>query len=308
MTNINEYKKYIIILTIIVIIILVIVCKNKKNETPKEKKKYIGCSMLNNAMVTKITNNKILTKYFLKNYDIPTPEGFELQAEHYPTITLLNELIKTNNLSFPLVLKRAYGMQGKGVYTNITDVYELRGLINKNNKWGVLIEEQLDSPVYRVLYVNGKLFDIVYRIKPYIKGDGRTSLDDLINNKFNGAKHRPNINYNFIKAQHVSNDTIIKKGQKIYITDIINSHNGATSYSFNINTLHPDNRTTLDNMIKMLNSKCAGIDIMSPDLTIPFHKNNGKIIEINSKPGIQAHTTLNKTFKKRFVAEIKKTH
>jgi D-alanine-D-alanine ligase-like ATP-grasp enzyme len=260
----------------------------------KPYKKTNRCSLTNNKNVKEISNNKILTKLFLKNLNVPVPKGFEIQGRHYPSIVLLDDLLKKNKLNFPVVLKKTYGMQGNGVFTNVQNSHQLNKLINNNNKYGVLIEEHLKSRVYRVLYVNGILFDIVYRTKPYVIGDGKSILHSLIKNIHTKQ------NISFLKAQGITLNTIIKKNKKIYLTDIINARNGATTYKFDKTKIHKDNKDILDKVMLMLNAKCIGFDIMSNDLSIPFNINNGKIIEINSSPGTTSHRQLDKTFSDKF--------
>jgi D-alanine-D-alanine ligase-like ATP-grasp enzyme len=40
---------------------------------------------------------------------------------------------------------------------------------------------------------------------------------------------------------------------------------------------------------RLLGLECSGIDYMSPDITLPYYKNKGHIIEINSNPDTEIH-------------------
>jgi cyanophycin synthetase len=54
--------------------------------------------------------------------------------------------------------------------------------------------------------------------------------------------------------------------------------------------MHPDNITACEMGAAAVGLDIAGIDVMTPDISVPFRENGAVIIEVNAGPGIRMHT------------------
>ena len=54
--------------------------------------------------------------------------------------------------------------------------------------------------------------------------------------------------------------------------------------------MHPDNVTACEMAAGVVGLDIAGIDVLTPDISVPFRENGAVIIEVNAGPGIRMHT------------------
>src|SRR3712207_5613540 len=54
--------------------------------------------------------------------------------------------------------------------------------------------------------------------------------------------------------------------------------------------MHPDNVTACEMAAGVVGLDIAGIDVITPDIRVPFRENGAVIIEVNAAPGVRMHT------------------
>jgi cyanophycin synthetase len=84
-------------------------------------------------------------------------------------------------------------------------------------------------------------------------------------------------------------DTIPAEGQMVTLAATANLSTGGTSID-RTDEMHPDNVTACEMAAGVIGLDIAGIDVLTPDISIPFRENNSVIIEVNAGPGIRMHT------------------
>lgn len=244
----------------------------------------------NNIKSHNTAKNKPLSNSIFSQNDIPVPK---------------HEIIDNNNkyvymydtqIEFPCVLKPIDGMQGKDVNTFIKNIEQFRiileNLLKKYKK--VMIENQVYGDNYRVFVFNDEIMDIIKREQPFIIGDGKKNVDQLINDKNLLQKKKKlyptkNLDWNYIEEQGYKKDEIPIKNKKIFITNTINFHNGANPVRIDLNKIPLINKEMFIKAHKLINLDCSGIDYMSPDITVPYNENKGHIIEINDMVDTKIH-------------------
>lgn len=244
------------------------------------------------------SSNKFATKKLLTKHGIPNPKYFKWDFKKDDNLNI-NKIFSLG-IKFPLVIKPIYGSHGRNVYVGIKDTDELKNKINnlyKKINYDILVEEQVEGDTFRILVFNDHIIDIIKRIPPHVYGNGYSTLNELIDNhiaekKQKGEHYIKNVDYNYILRQGYNSNDIIQKGQKVYLTQVINLHNGAGVEIIDINNVHPDNIELFKKINKITKLNLNGIDFISKDLRIPYYK-NGSVIEINSSPGVEAHAKYN---------------
>jgi cyanophycin synthetase len=237
--------------------------------------------------------NKITTSQILSKNNIPIPKFVEIDLSL--NVNEIIDKIEKNNIKYPIVMKPINGTFGKDVYTDIDTKNEIEITIKELKKYGkVVVEEQIDGDCYRIFVFNGKVLDIIKREKPYIIGDGYHTIKELIE-----ERNQENLKMNLLQINNISNILIKKQGysfesvppvgKKIIISNVINMHNGARISRIPISNVPKENIELFIKVNKVMNIMCSGIDYLSNDITVPYYKNNSKILEVNGTPDTEIH-------------------
>lgn len=276
----------------------------------KNYKNLPSCKKLNSNNIPKLTINKKNMNKYLKRLGYPVPKGFTLKYDKNTDIADLKKYMKLHDMKFPLIIKPIDGTNGIDVVSGIINIRDLYKNIQKYEK-EILIEEQLDGIVYRILYVNKKLVAISSRTAPYIIGNGENTLQELINLyndnliKNNSKNFPPPVNNNILISQNVSLNDVIPKNRKIIINNILNYHGGAITENYPLYKIHPINRQLFETLLNThFDSNCLGIDFISPDLSKPYYENGGTILEFNSNPARMLHDVNDPCFKNRYIKTL----
>jgi len=253
----------------------------------------------NSKISTTNAKNKIITSNILSSNNIPIPKFVEINLSD--NIENIINLLKKNNINYPIVMKPINGTFGKDVYTNIDNKDELMEtirtmqLLKKYNN--VMIEEQIEGDCYRIFVFNKRVIDVIKREKPFIIGDNTHTVKELIE-----KRNDENIKMNLLPIKNVSELLISKQGynmnsilptnKKIIISNVINMHNGARISRIPIDNIPKKNIDLFIKVNDVMNINCSGIDYLSEDIEIPYDKNNSKILEVNGTPDTEIHNKI----------------
>ncbi len=274
--------------------------------TKGKKSLYYG-THFNSTKGDKNCNDKIRTNQLLKNNNISVPNFYVWD----PSLSSHSNLYNINKLTYPLVVKPNIGTQGYGVTTNIENETELLKAIhpllhNENPRKRIIIEEHYNGDNYRIMVFNNEIMGIVKRDNPYVIGDGKSSLIQLIKQHKTSKYKIHEYDVPYIKTQGVHLNTIIPANKKIIVSKVNNYHNGAPIYNIPLNNVHPDNITMFKKTAHVLGINLTGIDYMCKDLMTP-HYIDGVIIEANQRPDLAIHCdSSSKSQNKHFINKFLK--
>ncbi len=236
------------------------------------------------------TLNKKITKIILNEHNIPVPRGISAKNK-----TEAIQLIKKNNLSYPLILKPIDGSLSRGITWNITSQKELKSAIdhftNERKKYALLkqrkfiVEEMAMGEEYRILVLEDKVISCVKRLPATIIGNGTDSIEKLIKTQ---NKSRPKdqpikldaITKKNIKKNNFTLKSILPDSYKLILRNDVMLGNGgrAIDYTKKINF---NIKKQCIKAIKSLGLEYGGIDIITKNIT---KDTDYVILEINSKP------------------------
>ncbi|NLC03669.1 MAG: ATP-grasp domain-containing protein [Tissierellia bacterium] len=160
------------------------------------------------AIGVEIADDKALTKSLLSSMGIPVAEG-------YPVHTLEEAISVANSIGYPVVVKPLVGNHGRGITTNITCESELQMALNKSKEIceSSIVEKYLLGFDYRILVINGKFVAATHREPAFVIGNGRDTIEALINeiNKDpqRGYGHEKNLTR--IKIDHMTEQVLSNK-------------------------------------------------------------------------------------------------
>ena len=139
-----------------------------------------GYRVFNDSNFIRLCDDKILTYISLVNKGINMPKTYSaplifddcLNEDNYNFLTKVG-----NDLGYPLVVKRAFGSLGKGVYL-ASSLDELKKIYSENFMHPLLFQKYVNSSygkTYRILIIDGKIFGAFMRIN---KGDFRSNFGE----------------------------------------------------------------------------------------------------------------------------------
>jgi glutathione synthase/RimK-type ligase-like ATP-grasp enzyme len=249
----------------------------------------------NTDIATQNAMNKITTSTILSKNNIPVPRFIEINLSLSPIE--IDKTIKKKGIKYPIVMKPIDGTYGRDVMTDIETIDELTDTCNyflKRKYKSVILEEQISGDCYRIFVFNGNVIDVIKREKPYIIGNGYDTINKLIEER-NKEQIKlklfetKNISEIVIKKQGYSLDDILPLNDKIFISNVINMHNGARISRIPLDKIPQKNIDLFIKVNKSIEITCSGLDYLSEDITIEYDKNNSKILEINSRPDTEIH-------------------
>lgn len=248
---------------------------------------------ISNKAIT-IGKDKDKTKEWLKKYNIPVPVGKKFSAiEHDETIVEFCN----NELNYPVVIKPTDGFQGVGVIANIKDEKTLRESIhyvrNELKKKDVIVEEFVTGEEFRFYVVEDEVKAIIKRTPANVVGNGKHTINELINLKNKERKNNPRlfnclIKVDFelkknLKSQNLELNDIPEKGQQIMLRVKSNISTGGDSEEVLEEMPSNMKQLAIDTLKALPDLPHGGVDII-----VKFDGDEavGTVLEINAVPQI----------------------
>ncbi|MDQ3190807.1 MAG: cyanophycin synthetase [Bacteroidota bacterium] len=239
--------------------------------------------------------NKEETKYLLEKANIPTPKGRIISREQSLAAAI-------DSLGFPLVIKPINGNHGKGATINIKTEKEAIDALNAAQKYSksVIVEKFIQGSDFRLLVVNYKLVAAAKRTPAHIVGDGKSTIQTLINiinsDPRRGYGHEKNLTairvddmtLNILKENDFTLDSILAQGETLYLKSTANLSTGGTATDVT-DLVHPSNVFLAERIARIIDLDVCGIDIMAADLTVSLEESGGVVLEVNAAPGFRMH-------------------
>lgn len=202
-------------------------------------------------------------------------------------------------IGYPVVIKPRWGKQGRGVTVNLMTEAEVRAAYAEASRFGgnAVVEQYIEGADYRLLVINGRFIAAVKRVPAHVTGDGRQSVQALIDasnrhDRRDGVWLWPlNIDAEMLgtlAAQGLELDYIPHSGETVQLRRVANQSIGGTTIDVT-DEVHPDNRAMAVAAARACLLDLAGLDFMTTDISRSWREGGAAIIEINSGPGIDLH-------------------
>lgn len=248
------------------------------------------------AIGVEIAQDKDDTKRVLGNIGLPVPKGDVVR-------TLDGALEIADEIGYPVLLKPLAANHGRGISGRVDNPDQLRAAWETSSQYGsrIVVEQFAEGRDHRVLVINGKVVAVAERVPAHVVGDGRKSVRELIEignrDARRGVGHTKSLTRlpadatteEFLAASGRTLDTVPAKGEFVGLRATANLSTGGTSID-RTDEMHPDNVTACEMAAGVVGLDIAGIDVLTPDVSVPFRENNAVIIEVNAGPGIRMHT------------------
>lgn len=258
-------------------------------------------NLLNSEYSNSIAANKYITSKFLSWQGLNSPKTVVYKTEQQAAKFLLKHK--------RITVKPITGLRGDGVTTSITSRAELNRAIIHARKFSkeVLLQEHVEGEDYRLLFVNYRLVAALKRHRPYITGDGQSTISKLIKNENERrrrlARDEEMPGYAFWRNNPISSISLKEVGrqngarllkqvpdtkEKVTILKTANISAGAFSEDIK-EQVNGELIAKLGQLLRSLDMGLCGIDILSSDISAPEEDKKSQIIEINGWPGLLPH-------------------
>ena len=248
------------------------------------------------AIGVEIAQDKDDTKRVLENIGLPVPKGDVAR-------TVEGALEIAADIGYPVILKPLAANHGRGISGRVNDEDGLREAWKRSSAYGsrIVVEQFAEGRDHRVLVVNGKVAAAAERVPANVVGDGRHTIAELIEEE--NKDPRRGVGHTKILTKiptdqraldHLARsgrtiDTVPAEDEMVTLAATANLSTGGTSID-RTDEMHPDNVTACEMAAGVIGLDIAGIDVVTPDISIPFRENHSVIIEVNAGPGIRMHT------------------
>jgi cyanophycin synthetase len=248
------------------------------------------------AIAVEIAQDKDDTRRVLGNIGLPVPAG---DTAH----SLERAVELAEEIGYPVILKPSDLSHGRGISGRLDDEAALRAAWEEatSHTRRVVVERFVTGNDYRVLVVDGRVIAAAERVPAHVVGDGRHTVRQLIveanRDPRRGRGHTKTLTrlpedgdtVRFLAARGQSLDTVPAAGEQVFLRATANLSTGGTSID-RTDEIHPDNVTACEMAAGIVGLDIAGIDVLSPDISVPFRENGAVIIEVNAAPGLRMHT------------------
>ena len=262
-----------------------------------KKSKKISASVTSQTSLLSgdLAKDKYMCKKMLSDTGIPVPKGYVVKNP--------DEAVEAaKKIGYPVVVKPLDSHHGKGVLGDIREDEEVRSayMVARKHSKKVLVEEYLNGPDCRFLVVNGKMVAAARRVPPYIVGDGKRNIkelvDELNNDPRRGWGHE---NYltkvkigeeetSYLKQQGYNLMDIVPEGEIVYLRRNANLSTGGTAEDIT-DEICEEIQIAVERAAKVIGLDVCGVDAIIKDIKKPLGNGNGGIIEINTAPGLRMH-------------------
>ena len=247
-------------------------------------------------IAVEMAQDKDLTRRVLRNIGLSVPAGSAVRS--------VDEAVATAcEIGFPVILKPLSANQGRGISPALYGEDDVRWAWDAAREFHprLVVERYVEGRDHRVIVVNGTVAAVAERIAAHVIGDGTLSVRELIveanRDPRRGPDHSQVLSYipmdaateEFLSRSGRTLDTVPAPGEQITLRATANLSTGGTSID-RTDEIHPDNVTMCEMAAGIIGLDIAGLDVITPDIGVPFHENGAVIIEVNAAPGIRMHT------------------
>ena len=251
------------------------------------------------AIAVEIAQDKDDTKRVLEAMGLPVPGG-AVARDVDEAIELAREI------GWPVILKPLDASHGDGISARLDDEAAVRdawpaAADAARGRVRVVVERFATGRDHRVLVVDGRVVACAERVAAHVVGDGALSVRELValanQDPRRGRRHDKVLTQlpgdettaRFLARGGRTLDTVPAAGEVVFLRATANLSTGGTSID-RTDEMHPDNVTACEMAAGAVGLDVAGVDVLSPDISVPFRENGAVIIEVNASPGIRMHT------------------
>ncbi|HWE32973.1 MAG TPA: hypothetical protein VG410_05765 [Solirubrobacteraceae bacterium] len=252
---------------------------------------------IDDPVTLRVALDKAVVHRLMAERGVPTPERVEWNvSDPAPALEFLRRA------GGPCVVKPAAGTGGgHGVTPGIETAEELmRARIHAaTGGERLLIEHQVAGDVYRLLFLDGELLDVVRSVPASLTGDGGSTIEQLIareNERRAGAQGAAGlallgINLDTVLTlQHAGLrlSSVVPAGKRLQLRAATNNNAAEDNETWR-GEVAAEVVAAARKAAAAVGLRLAGIDVVGPSVAAPLEQTGAIIAEVNGTPGLHHH-------------------
>jgi cyanophycin synthetase len=250
-----------------------------------------------------VAQNKEDTRRVLAHVGLPAPQGGVARSPDEARAL-------ARRIGYPVILKPLNLNHGRGISDRLDTpealdrAWEATSALVRDAGAAsprLIVETFAAGRDHRVLVVGGRVVACAERVPAHVVGDGARSLRALVaeanRDPRRGRGHAKVLTFlpcdgppRSTSPAAASRSTRCRpRARPVFLRATANLSTGGTSID-RTDEMHPDNVTACEMAAGVVGLDVAGIDVLTPDISVPFRENGAVIIEVNAGPGIRMHT------------------
>ncbi|WP_156882597.1 ATP-grasp domain-containing protein [Halalkalibacillus halophilus] len=239
-----------------------------------------------------ICEDKSWTYQHLEKANVPYPKGKYFTKDH-PDQSIIDF---AEQMNAPYVFKPADGQGGKGVMVNIKTIAQLKKEIdyvrNTLKYSNVILEEYVPGEEVRIFVLENQVLAAANRQPASVIGDGVHTIKTLIEQKNEFRKSIPHLYFRPIKFDRDLKDylteldltlhSIPKADERVFLRKISNVSRGGDPIDITDQLTDRQKQIAIQAVQSVPGLPHCGVDMI-------LEGDSGKVIELNTKPGIGSH-------------------
>lgn len=202
------------------------------------------------------------------------------------------------SLGYPVVVKPVDRDRGEGVSVDVGDdegvarAYTTARECSPGKR--VLVERQAPGVCHRIFVAAGRLLYAVRRLPAGVYGNGRTSIGSLVDAECARRMGLPpwkraplcaldDSALEMLARQGLGPEDVPGAGRFVALRRIETTASGGVDEEVT-HALHPENVRAAIAAARLFGLEVAGVDMISPDITAPWHANGAILNEVNFAP------------------------
>lgn len=255
-----------------------------------------GCSSYNSLEVRKSCRSKLQARKVFEANGIPHSEG---------TIFFnpFGAYVFAKQYGFPLVIKPNVSGFSRGSYFPITSYAELWKAAFMVKIWWPfsVIEKYLEGANYRVVVANGEIMSVIRRYPPFVVGDGKSSISELIDRENDIRKEMQLFPVNhpipkdgritrFLKNKGLTLNSIPASGERVTLFNRIALAPGGVVEVVRKESVPVENQELFVKILNVFGANIFGIDaIFAEGIEKKYTEQKCIFLEVNSRPYLKMH-------------------
>jgi cyanophycin synthetase len=248
-------------------------------------------------IAVEISCDKEDTHNLLRDLGLPVPQQRLVYSERAAVRA-------ARTIGYPVVLKPLDANHGRGVSINLVEDDQVKTAyaVARENARGrsVLVESYIEGMDHRMLVVNDELVAVAKRVPGHVKGDGESTIADLIDvvnqDPRRGIGHekvltRLELDHQAERLMDKADyepSTVLPEGEVFFLRSTANLSTGGTAIDLT-DVVHPDNREMAVRAVQSVGLDIGGVDFLTSDITQSYKDVGGAIVEVNAAPGFRMH-------------------
>lgn len=262
------------------------------------------------AIGARAAQDKAKSAVLLRMAGLPAPQHIMVGSQK-------TALTAAKQLAWPLVVKPTNCDRGEGVTVGINEnshlleAFKIARQFSKQRP--ILIEREVTGVCHRLFINDGSLLYAIKRRPLSLVGDAKRTVAQLILHADGQEKNKaPWLRSHRYPSDTLAVETMAAKGFSLSSVPALDELVALRPFQSDVwggtpedvsTQVHPDNVTIAVKAAKLFGLYNAGIDIITPDISRPWHKNGAIINEVNFSP-LFGGTDISKRYVPRFLEKF----